>query len=136
MQNPGDYSLADLAITTALNAVAQTPIRNLEGMKSVTVEARFAYGSGGTTCKVWIQTTHDGGTTWDDVASFAFTTASSLKKINLSALTPITSQVTPTDGSMADNTAQDGMLGSAMHAKITTTGTYSNTVLSVKITVR
>lgn len=51
MLNPGDYSLADLAITSALNGVAQTPIKNLEGMLAATIEARFAYGSGGASAK-------------------------------------------------------------------------------------
>jgi hypothetical protein len=37
---------------------------------------------------------------------------------------------------MADKTGQDGILGSAMRVKVTTTGTYSNTVLSVKVSTR
>lgn len=136
MLNPGDYSLCDLSLTTPLNAVALTPIENLEGMEAVTIEARFAYGSGGTSAKVWVQTTLDKGQTWIDVACFAFATQSAIKVINLSGLTPQTTQITPTDGAMADNTAQDGILGSALRAKVTTTGTYSNTLLSVKINVR
>jgi hypothetical protein len=135
MINPGDYSLADLAITTALNAVAQTPVVNLEGILAATIEARFAYGSGGITAKVWVQATLDDGQTWNDIACFGFTTSSAIKIINLSGLTPVTA-VTPSDGAMADNTVQDGILGSAMRAKISTTGTYSNTILSVKISAR
>jgi hypothetical protein len=46
--------------------------------------------------------------------------------INEVGLTPVTTAVTPSDGAMADNTVQDGILGSAMRAKISTTGTYSN----------
>ncbi|MGH6645108.1 MAG: hypothetical protein ACRED3_20680, partial [Bradyrhizobium sp.] len=75
MLNPGDYSLCDLSITTALNSVAQTPIQNLEGMVAATIEARFAWGSGGTTAKAWVQVTLDDGQTWNDIACFAFTTA-------------------------------------------------------------
>ena len=41
MRSPGDYSLADLAITAALNAVAQTPVQSLEGMLAATILARF-----------------------------------------------------------------------------------------------
>jgi hypothetical protein len=132
MRNPGDYSLCDLAITTALNAVAQTPVQSLEGMFAASIEARLAYGSGGTTCKAYVQTTHDDGITWDDVACFAFTTASATKKVNLSGLTPVTSLVTPSDGAMADNTVQDGCFGSAMRVKLVTTGTYANTVLRAR----
>jgi hypothetical protein len=101
-------------------------------MNAAAIEAQFAYGSGGTTCKVWIQTTLDNGQTWLDIACLAFTTASATKIINLSGLTPVTMAITPTDGSMADNTVQDGVLGSALRATITTTGTYGSTSLSVR----
>lgn len=137
MLNPGDYTLAALGITTALTGQAQTSIQDLEGMNAATIEAQFAYGSGGTSCKVWIQTTLDAGQTWLDAACFAFTTSSGTKVINLSGLTPVTSAIVPTDGSMSDNTAQDGVLGSALRAKITTTGTYAgSTALSVRASVR
>lgn len=137
MINPGDYTLASLGITTALSASLQTSIQDLQGMEAVTLEAQFGYGSGGTTCKAWVQTTLDNGQTWLDIASFAFTTASATKVINLSGLTPVTTQVTPTDGAMADNTCQDGMLGSALRVKITTTGTYAgNTFLAIRASCR
>lgn len=136
MLNPGDYSLCDLSITTALSGVAQTPIQNLDGILAATIEARFAYGSGGTTAKAWVQVSPDDGTTWIDIASFAFTTSSAIKVINLSGLTPVTTAITPTDGSMADNTVQDGILASLMRVKVTTTGTYSNTILAVRVSTR
>ena len=136
MRNPGDYSLCDLAITTALSGVALTPVQKLEGMLAATISARFAWGSGGTSCKAYVQVTHDSGVTWDYIACFAFGTTSATKKINLSGLTPVTNPVTPGDGAMADNTFQDGFLGAAMRVKLVTTGTYSNTILSVKLSAR
>src|SRR6266540_6604613 len=136
MLNPGDYSLCDLSLTTALSAVAQTPIQDLEGILAVTIDFKFTYGSGGTACKVWVQVSSDDGQTWKDIACRAFTTSSSTKTINLTGLTPVTTAITPTDGAMADDTAQDGVLGTLMRAKITSTGTYSNTLLSVKISAR
>jgi hypothetical protein len=136
MLNPGDYSLADLSLTTALSAQAQTPIQNLEGILAVTIDFKFSYGSGGATCKVWVQVSSDDGQTWKDVACRAFAMASATKTINLSGLTPVTTAITPTDGAMADDTAQDGVLGTLMRAKVTSTGTYANTLLSVKISVR
>lgn len=136
MLNPGDYSLADLSLTTALAAQAQTPIQNLEGILAVTIDFKFSYGSGGTSCKVWVQVSADDGQTWKDIACRAFTTSSSTKTINLSGLTPVTTAITPTDGAMADDTVQDGVLGSLMRAKVTTVGTYANTILSVKISAR
>lgn len=136
MLNPGDYNLADQGVGSALTASALTPVQDLEGILAATIEARFSYGSGGTTCKVWVQTTLDDGASWFDIACFAFTTASAIKVVNLSGLTPVTTPVTPTDAGMADNTVQDGILGSNLRAKITSTGTYSNTLLSVKVSAR
>jgi hypothetical protein len=37
---------------------------------------------------------------------------------------------------LADDTFVDGVLGPAMRAKLVTTGTYSNTILSVKLSAR
>lgn len=136
MNNPGCYSLADTAITTALTGSAQTAIENLEGMLAASIQAKFAYGSGGTTAKVYVQTTLDDGITWVDIASFAFTTASATKVINLSGLTPKTTAVTPSDGALTDDTCVDGVLGNALRAKLTTTGTYVNSTLSVKLIAR
>lgn len=136
MLNPGDYSLCDLAVTTALSGVAQTPIQNLEGIVAATIIAKFSYGSGGTGLKAWVQVTVDDGQTWMDIACFAFTTGSAIKAVNLSGLTPVTTAFAPSDGAMADDAVKDGVLGSAMRVKITSTGTYSNTIISVKVSVR
>lgn len=136
MNNPGYYSLADLPITTALTGSTQTAIENLEGMLAGTIQAKFAYGSGGTSAKAYVQTTLDDGLTWVDIASFAFTTSSATKIINLSGLTPKTTAVTPSDGALSDDTCVDGVLGNALRVKITTTGIYSNTTLSVKLIAR
>ena len=135
MLNPALYSLADRAITTALNE-AQTAILNLDGMSAVTIMARLAMGTGGTTAKCYIQTSLDSGTTWIDVACLAFTTTGATKLVNLSGLTPKTSPATPTDGAMADDTCLDGLLGDRLRAKIITTGTYSAAVVSVRAAVR
>lgn len=136
MNNPGYYSLADLPITTALTGSAQTAIESLEGMLAGTIQAKLAYGSGGTSVKAYVQTTLDDGLTWVDVASFTFTTSSATKVINLSGLTPKTTAVTPSDGALADDTCVDGVLGDALRVKLTTTGTYSNTTLSCKLIAR
>lgn len=136
MRNPGDYSLCDQAITTALSSVALTPVQDLEGILAATILARFSWGSGGTSAKAYVQVTPDNGVTWIDIACFAFGTSSSTRVINLSGLTPKTTPLTPSDGALADDTFVDGVLGSAMRVKLATVGTYSNTVLSVKLSAR
>jgi len=53
---------------------------------------------------------------------------------NLSSATPVTTQYTPTDGSLAANTCKDGLLGNMYRAKYTTTGTYAaNTTVRIDL---
>lgn len=133
---PGVQSLGDFAITTA-GTQTGGGIIGLDGLSAVSVQARLAYGSGGTTVKAYIQTSLDQGASWIDVACITFTTANATKAINLSGLTPKTTAVTPSDGALADDTCVDGMLGDRLRAKVISTGTYAgSTVLSLRVGVR
>jgi hypothetical protein len=123
--NPGTFILCNKSITNALSAEVQTGVDGLEGIAAATLRAQFAYGSGGTTAKAWVQTSLDGGNSWQDVACFAFTTSSAVKEFNLSGLTPVTTAYTPVDGAMADDTCKDGILGPLWRVKLTTTGVYA-----------
>ena len=97
----------------------------------------FAYGSGGTAIKAYLQTSLDQGITAIDVACFTFAMAGAVKARNLSALTPQTSDVVPTDGALADDTSVDGVLGDRFRLKIVSTGTYGgSTVLSGRLVTR
>src|SRR6185503_8453979 len=74
-------------ITTAVTGTVITPsvlTPRLAGSTHVALLTKFTYGSGGTTAKFWLQTSLDGGTTWFDIVSHAFTTSSATK---LSAVT-------------------------------------------------
>lgn len=126
--------LSPLAITTALVAAAGPPAQLQTAPRNLTVQATFTYGSGGTSADAWLQTSLDGGLTWTDIANFHFTTASARKVVNLSGATPVTSQVTPTDGAMAANTVQDGLIGPDLRVKYASAGTYgAGTALRVDI---
>lgn len=95
----------------------------------------FVYGSGGTTLDVYLQTSFDSGSTWTDIANFHVTTSSLRKLINLSATTPVTTSVTPTDGTMTANTAQDGLIGPIIRVKWGSSGTYAGgTTIQVDVT--
>lgn len=98
---------------------------DLDRARGVLLRADFTYGSGGTSVKAWVQSSADGGTTWHDVACFAFTTANKSRIFNLSARTPVTTIATPTDGALADDTAVDGLLGDTLRVKYTSVGTYA-----------
>lgn len=120
-------------LTTAVAGEAQSAIDKLAGILAATLQCEFAYGSGGTSCKVYAQVSLDKGLSWIDVACFAFTTASAVKVVNLSALTPIGTAVTPTQAAIADNTVVDGILGAVMRAVLVSTGTYANTQVQLRL---
>ena len=122
------------AVTASVSSTAQVPGGNPE---SAIIQGTFTYGSGGTTADAWIQTSVDEGGTWCDVANFHFTTSSARFLFNLSALTAVTTENTPKDGTLGANTAVDGFLGPLWRVKWTTTGTYAGgTILRVDMAPR
>jgi len=144
---PGVYNLGDRVITGAMSGEVITEgndagasveyINDLEGMLSASLEVRFIYGSGGTSGKVYVQTSLNQGSTWIDVWCMTFTTNSLDKIVNLSGLTPKTSAATVTDGALGDDTCLDGFLGDRWRSKVTTIGTYAgSTSLSVRLVAR
>lgn len=130
--------LANLTITTAQSAQVTAALQAIDGaLQSAVIQATFTYGSGGTSADAWVQTSFDGGATWCDVANFHFTTSTARFAFNLSSLTPVTTEYTPTDGTLAANTAKDGMLGPQWRIKWTSVGTYAGgTTLRVDIAGR
>ena len=136
MNNPGLCSLGDFSITSAGTQTGEW-VDDLDGMLAACAQLRFAYGSGGTAIKAYLQTSLDGGTTVVDIACVVFGTASEVAALNLSALTPKTTAIVPTDGALSDDTALDGILGDRLRLKVVSTGTYAgSTVLSGRVTVR
>lgn len=145
MDNPGILNLGDRSIAAALtgetitegvsqSGVAQAFVDRLAGMLAATVQVAFAYGSGGTTCKVDIETSLDQGATWIPIARLAFTTASATKLVNLSGLTAKTSPATV--AALSDDASLDGVLGDRLRARVTSTGTYTDTTVSVRVAAR
>ena len=108
-----------------------SPVFDIEpgDLKNLLVEAQFARAGGGTSVDAYLQTTLDGGATWIDIRNFHFTTTSLNQIVNHSSATPVTTAVTPTDGSMTANTSIDGILGSQIRIKYTVVGTYTGASL-------
>ncbi len=127
-------------ITTAITAPGevQGSMTGLGNVDQVVVAGVFVYGSGGTTAKAWLQTSFDNGTTWVDVASLAFTTATATKISIISAnVAPASQAFAPTDGTLTDNTVINGAFGDRLRVKVITTGTYAgSTTLNVWVTGR
>lgn len=127
--------LPALTLTTALTGSTPAGAGGVAAkagrVEALALQAVFTYGSGGTTCKAWVQTSLDGGTTWFDIASFAFTTASATRMYNLTDAA-VTAIATPGDAALADNTSVNGFLGPLFRVKITSTGTYAgSTTLTI-----
>lgn len=117
-----------------LNAVLAAAVSNeagaeftLDGVRFISLEAKFVRAGGGTTCKVWVQTSLDGGVTWFDIASFAFatTTANKVHSVRLDPATPITPATVPASATLTDDTVLNGILGNMFRCLFTTTGIYT-----------
>jgi hypothetical protein len=111
---------------TAASSGNLSAVAAVRGMlpDSLSIQANFTYGSGGTSVDAYVQTSFDGGGTWMDIAEFSFTTSAAVKVFNLSRRTAVTTLATPTDGSLSANSAVDGFLGSQYRVKWTSVGTY------------
>lgn len=114
-------------VTTAVTGVTGPVYQFRKGSpRNLSCQANFVYGSAGTTAKAWVQTSLDGGATWTDNGYFTFTTSSLRAGLNLSSLDvagTAGAQVTLTDGTAS--ASQDGIIGSLVRVKVTTTGTYA-----------
>jgi hypothetical protein len=155
MDNPGMKNLGDVALA-AINAAtsaaanagvvtsapdsqgtSQAYIDSLDGMLAAAISANFAYGSGGDTLKVIVETSFNQGATWVEVERLAFAQASAEKTVNLSALTPVTTVYAP--AALSDDTVKDGLLGPRWRARILkgAGAAYAgNTALAVRLHAR
>lgn len=123
-------ALATLAITTAVTNSTSTPIEGLGRLGGVSLSATLTYVSGGTTAKAYVQTSLDGGTTWHDIACFAFGTAGATKRGHISRQQTLAIGA-PTTGTLTDDTLVQGYLGDRLRVAFTSTGTYVGAVLAV-----
>jgi hypothetical protein len=126
-------NLLSIPLTVPVSLTVGGVVKTNAAPRNLTVQANFVYVSGGASVDVWLQTSLDSGNTWSDIAQFHLTTASARKAVNLNAQTPQTTQISLTDGAMAANTAQDGILGAQFRAKYQSSGTYANTSLSIDL---
>lgn len=124
-ENRGFTLLSQTTIAAAVANQTSTPILYLAGMKYLAVQAVFNYGSGGTDLTLHVQTSLDEGTTWVDVMAFNFTTSAATKISAVHVNTALGAAITPTDGTLTDNTILNGLLGDRLRVKYTSTGTYA-----------
>lgn len=98
------------------------------------IQTKFNYGSGGTTCKVFLQTSFDDGVTWIDVVCQPFTTAI-LKAVSAICkfIAPGTQSFAPVTGALADSTVVNGVFGTRWRLQIVSVGTYAATTVDVDV---
>lgn len=129
--------IASVTITTAVTNQTTAPfqISKPPTTSGISIQINFTYGSGGTSVSAWLQTSLDGGATWNDVAAPAAITTASVKSVfNVSAETPALTPIATTDGSLAAGTAKDGLVGPIWRLKYTSVGTYAGgTTLTVDL---
>lgn len=132
MNSPGLYTLFAGAITTAKTAEAQTAISALDGMAWAALVCELLGASSGSTISAWVQTTYDGGTTWLDIALWTFTTTAAKKWCVLGTETE---KAIASYAALAAEGVNNGLLGDRLRVVLTTTGTYTNTTLSIRAAV-
>jgi len=139
MDAAGNYSLMiglnDFNITGPSSTYTGDWLEGLYGMASMSVLLDYRAGTGGTDVRAYIQTSLDGGATAMDVACALFTTTPDRRVLNLSANAPSAS-FSATDGTLADDTQHDGVLGTMVRLKVVSTGTWVNTALAGRVVVR
>lgn len=117
-------TLMSATLAAAVTGDVTAGVIPLARTESLTLHAIITVAGGGTTAKAWVQTSFDGGTTWMDIANFAFTTSTATRLFHLTPAA-VTSIATPGDAALADNTAVNGFIGDRLRVKLTTTGTYT-----------
>lgn len=134
MDNAGTFPIAGLQITAAMPQkilLPPTP-RDLSGMSSVTLTMNFKYGSGSGTVTPIIATTLDEGTVWCQIARWDLATSSVLKWCTLTAApTPIAAYA-----DLASEGILNGLLGDQLALLLAVTGSYQNTTLDIRASVR
>lgn len=117
--------LPSTTITTAVSAGLSTAVTGLEGLDVLSAQAVFTYGSSGTSATFYLQTTLDAGTTWFDIACWAFTTSTATRIHSVRSSVAVAANITPGSKTLTANTILDGLLGSQVRIAYTTVGTYA-----------
>lgn len=121
------------AITVAETVTGEWKPFDPQAVKQIVLQSKLVYGSGGTTCKVYLQTSVDGGETPIDVACHAFGTADARKVSSVSRYAA-RGEAVPSDAALADDTELDGVIGDRIRIKYVVAGTdYAATTLDVDV---
>jgi hypothetical protein len=104
---------------------------------SLCAQKLFTWGSGGTTLDTYLQTSLDGGNTWNDVVHWAQNAAATDARsfyVGVNSLTVLPTTGVPvatTDGTQTVNTTNLGLFGHWWRVKYIVVGTYATSTLRV-----
>ena len=119
-------SVDGAVITTAATVVTAPFLFAPRSVQSIGFQSDFDYGSSGTAVKVYLQTSLDAGSKWTDIACHVFATAD-LRKVTAVSRFAARAEAVATDGTLADDTQLDGLIGDRLRIKYVSTGTYAGT---------
>ena len=89
------------------------------------VQANLFRDAGGTTIDCYVQTSLDDGATWIDIMNLTFGAATErIVAGTCSTITLGTAALTPSDGTLADDTIVQGLIGDLLRLRMTVVGAY------------
>ena len=113
------------AAFTAAGITAGAAITDLEGMNRLSIQAKFTNSAAGTSANFYVQTTFDSGANWLDIANFLYSGVESGLRLFSLDPTAVTTQYTPTSGSLSANVVKNGLLGHHLRVVRDISGTYT-----------
>ncbi|MCR9256267.1 MAG: hypothetical protein NXI16_09250 [Alphaproteobacteria bacterium] len=129
-------AVAVLAAENITNPVTAQIVAVQSGFGSpggATVQFALTTSGGGTSVTAWVQTSIDGQKTWSDIACFAVS-GGGTRFVTVDGRKSIPAPTVLSEGGLAENTVQEGILGSAFRVKYTTVGTWNpGTLMTVEI---
>jgi|WetSurSiteA1Bulk_404760.scaffolds.fasta_scaffold103733_1 hypothetical protein len=123
MSSPNQVTLVNKTIPAAGTYVTDAYYVGKEADYLAT-QVNFVRDAGGTSLKAYIQTSFD-DENWADIMCFAFTTTTARKVQAVTLATALAANITPTDGTLTDNTILSGLLGLKIRVKYVVVGTYT-----------
>lgn len=104
---------------------------NLGATEHLVAQAKFTYGSGGTSAKFYIQTSLDGQVTWFDIICFAFTNESARKIGHATLGVEEANPEDIEDAELQDNMSRNGVMGDVFRIKYVIVGSYVDTRICI-----
>jgi hypothetical protein len=134
MPSPNQVTLLNKAIPAAGTYVTDAYYIGKEA-HYLAAQINFVRDAGGTSIKAYVQTTFDEAN-WCDIICFALTTTSARRVSAVVLATALAANITPTDGTLTDNTILSGLLGSKIRIKYVVVGTYTDSTVRLDLVLR